>query len=640
VTGFSSGIKDRTRSEAAGVPVCRRGAVFATAVLCSIVICAPLPLGSTGQVANFSLELLSLLVIATIAAGSGVLSVNVLAVLFVAAVTGLQIVPLPPGLSEFLSPDTTALWRAHDRDATARWLPISVNPGLTAATGLRILLYLSLMCAIAQILKCAAYRKWIIRALAVSALILLALGVGFPAERDKTRIVMQYFDLRGPVDWWRTPAKQPWQTGAFGTVSTARAGGLEFGLVNWGVGDGFGPYVVSNHYAAGVYLCLPAAAGMIWASRLRWLSYYGASFAAAILYAVAVYVIAVLADSRAGAAATILTALVFFSLVGRSGFQRRTFTALAAIYSASAFGFLIAWHSGVLEVIADLVPSLGDSVTPILADPRATATAFAGKLFSAAPFLGMGLGTYGELFTVEAPTKVVVYYAHNEYAQTLAEAGCVGLAGVLVGLIWMVQRFFEYLRNTTGDQRQAGAVAWSGLAGLTLHSGLDWNLHVPANVVIACVLGGLAVASSYKPSEPSVPTRGGQLGLPSPRRHGVMVALALMLVAYLAREGGSDYGESRLRKALAIAVQKPEQLDRRVAIDGLNQAISDGKALHRWNPENAQLAVLLGDAYLLRAALERGANYFGDLAEADFWLQKAHRCAAVQIMFPRVSPDS
>ena len=89
-------------------------------------------------------------------------------------------------------------------------------------------------------------------------------------------------------------------------------------------------------------------------------------------------------------------------------------------------------------------------------------------------------------------------HVHNDYLETLAEWGVVGLALVLAGLgtvAWGVRRHWGDLcrfgSDTSSKSRMmacfvAGAVA--GLGALMVHSYFDFNMHLPANAVLAVTL--------------------------------------------------------------------------------------------------------------------------------------------------------
>jgi len=138
------------------------------------------------------------------------------------------------------------------------------------------------------------------------------------------------------------------------------------------------------------------------------------------------------------------------------------------------------------------------------------------------PILGTGSGTYlyyGRLFrTHELPGDPT--YAHNDYLNLLAEYGLVGAAGFLIFLGFHLRRGWKNFERL-GPKRVAASVSPSFLSnGLALtigslaavaayliHSIFDFNLHIPANVLLmAFVFGVLANGGVQRGGEAHRPT--------------------------------------------------------------------------------------------------------------------------------------
>jgi len=95
--------------------------------------------------------------------------------------------------------------------------------------------------------------------------------------------------------------------------------------------------------------------------------------------------------------------------------------------------------------------------------------------------------------------------AHNDYLNTLTDFGIVGLALVLVaviavftGALW-TWRYVRGSPNTLGEHRSNKLAlvlgASIGLVAILIHSFVDFNMHIPANALIAVTL--MALLSSY-----------------------------------------------------------------------------------------------------------------------------------------------
>ena len=95
-------------------------------------------------------------------------------------------------------------------------------------------------------------------------------------------------------------------------------------------------------------------------------------------------------------------------------------------------------------------------------------------------------------------------YVHNDYLNTLCEWGVVGM-GLIAAAVALLYKgaiktwsFVRHSSNHHGGHRSnksafvAGASL--GLLALLLHSFLDFNMHIPANAIVAVTLMALITA--------------------------------------------------------------------------------------------------------------------------------------------------
>jgi O-antigen ligase len=82
-----------------------------------------------------------------------------------------------------------------------------------------------------------------------------------------------------------------------------------------------------------------------------------------------------------------------------------------------------------------------------------------------------------------------VDYAHNDYLQYLAELGVFGFG---LGLLVVGRVFYWMWRGLERNVYVAGA--WGTAAAIGMHSLVDFNLYIPANVLVVAWLMGVGTA--------------------------------------------------------------------------------------------------------------------------------------------------
>lgn len=131
--------------------------------------------------------------------------------------------------------------------------------------------------------------------------------------------------------------------------------------------------------------------------------------------------------------------------------------------------------------------------------PRSSYYHTAWNEYRAHPVLGSGAGTFGHYWTISGlePKWGGALDAHSLYLETLAEVGPVGLALLLV--------FLLYPLRWAGVRREQPWVpaATGATVAFLVHAGLDWDWELPVIVVaaLACT-AGIAFADDEPPVAP------------------------------------------------------------------------------------------------------------------------------------------
>jgi O-antigen ligase len=127
----------------------------------------------------------------------------------------------------------------------------------------------------------------------------------------------------------------------------------------------------------------------------------------------------------------------------------------------------------------------------------------AARIFRDHPIKGSGLGTIVAVYPgyETAYDGRVVEHVHNDYLEALAETG---LAGGLCGLAFLWLFFCAASKNLRADPgRLPRALHVSGIVGvcgILLHSFVEFNLHIPANVLLFLLQVHFATFASMAPA--------------------------------------------------------------------------------------------------------------------------------------------
>jgi len=113
---------------------------------------------------------------------------------------------------------------------------------------------------------------------------------------------------------------------------------------------------------------------------------------------------------------------------------------------------------------------------------------------------GDGLGAFGVAYTAFDDHSGLerVEQAHNDYLQTLADAGIVGLVIGVAFLVLLVRTALRNVRRKNTFRRAVAIGATAGIFAVLVHSLFDFVLHTTAISVLFLLLAALLVAAGYK----------------------------------------------------------------------------------------------------------------------------------------------
>ncbi len=381
-----------------------------------------------------------------------------------------------------------------------------------------------------------------------------------------------------------------------------------------------GFYASPNHLAGLLEIVGAFGLGLTFFSRWPVWAKLLAGYASVVCY-----IGVILSGSRGGYLSVLFSLLVFallsLRLIRAAGptFQfRLTIAAFALLVVAILGACLIIQKSDYLSERASRVAEK---------DVRLDYWRAALQQFRLAPVFGTGSRTYlyyGRLF--RSPTvQLDPVYVHNDYLQLLAEYGAAG--GVLLVLLLAPHlRWGLISARRLGPRRIASSHiilsnnmalnlgALSALAACLVHSFFDFNLHVPANLLLVCFVFGI-LATNGVPEEQGESSRNWTL-LP----RFALAALSLLLAMQIGRLAPGQWHLERAR--IALRGQR------------LAECLSESSSGLQFEKHHPELFYYLGRTRFLSADRERDAaaqtSLYGQAFEA---YEKAWRMDPMNVTY-------
>jgi O-antigen ligase len=383
-----------------------------------------------------------------------------------------QIIPLPRFIIALLSPNTHSFQALFSPDFSgARFMSFSLIPSHTFRQGLEVLTYFLLGFLI---IKTVTTRKQIKRIVYVL-------------------VIMGFFEaFYGMYEMYNENPRL-----------------LFLKKVHY-VDVVTGTFVNRNHLSGYLEMIIPLALGLIiariglfsltglkWRDKILRLSEKGLSVNLLLSAAIVVMAVAVIfSESRSGVFLLIFTFILFFELTvlyfGRVKERQKWIKNFLKV--SFVIITIVALNVGIGSVIERF------ALDDLLHEGRPVVWGKVVEIIGDYPLLGTGLGTFASIYPAydESGRSVRYSHAHNDYLEFLSELGVVGLVLLFGGLafivvssflIWRVRRHPEVKGLALG-----GIVA---IVAILIHSITDFNLHIPANMVLFTVIVALTFVTAF-----------------------------------------------------------------------------------------------------------------------------------------------
>jgi O-antigen ligase len=358
-----------------------------------------------------------------------------------------------------------------------------------------------------------------------------------------------------------------------------------------------GTYISRNHLGGFLEMLLPLGLAYSLTSRLRPVGKIFVGYASLVILAgIAVTV------SRGTYASAGLAMLLFFGVLLLHPKYRLPSLVLLVILVAAGTYFL----TKSFPVRVRFLPIL-EGGGRIETDTRYLLWRAAIQVWQQNPWWGVGPAHYDYRFRQFRPVEVQLRpgWAHNDYLNALAEWGVVGTA--LVASAWVllglgVLKTWPFVRNgprDLGPDRGSNKFAFVvgatiGLVAILAHSVVDFNMHIPANAILAIALMALLSSHLRFATEQYWVTL---------RTWGRLLASLALLAGLVSlgqqgwRRAAEYFWRQRAARASSFSPSQVMFLQKAFAADSMN----------------ADTACAIGDAFRIQSS--EGGNNYQQLAE-------------------------
>jgi O-antigen ligase len=280
--------------------------------------------------------------------------------------------------------------------------------------------------------------------------------------------------------------------------------------------SGYAQFINYNHFAYLMEMALGVILGLVLGGGVRReqaLIYVGAL--------IPIWIGLVLCGSRGGLIAMlaqlVIAAVLFSMVAGKSGSRESAPAILRVLNSRSVRVCLVCVL--IVGVILGTVWLGGDQLASKIEGLRAEFELDDSRLgvsrnemwraswqmFATHPVAGAGMGGYAVAIPRfhDAAGTMTPQEAHNDYLELLASGGLIGLALAVWFAVVVCKRTLANLRAPNRFRRAACYGAAIGIAGVAVHSLVDFGLHMLVNALVFTTLIVIATSKPHWGDQPA-----------------------------------------------------------------------------------------------------------------------------------------
>jgi O-antigen ligase len=389
------------------------------------------------------------------------------------ALLAFQVVPLPKFIVRLLSPATYAFHKAFAPGFANRgFLSLSVAPAQTFREGLELMTY---------VLVGFLLIRTITRGNQIRRIILFLVGMG------------AFEALYGLYE-----------------LSTKNPHILFYKKI-YNLESVTGTFVNRSHFSGYLEMIVPLAIGLIIARmdifsmggeglKEKILHMAGKRHLTNILLTAAVIVMSlgiIFSQSRAGIFVLVFTFILFLEFIvfhfSRFGPRRRWIRNFIGI--TFLLITIIALYIGIGSTIQRF------ALDNLLQESRPLYWSNVTRIIAAFPILGTGLGTFVSVYPAYeklAGPELLLVHAHNDLLEYFSELGAVGMVFLLGGILYMgLHAFLSWRERKNPDVKGIVLGGTISLIVILIHSLTDFNLHIPANMLLFAIVLSLTFVTAY-----------------------------------------------------------------------------------------------------------------------------------------------